>query len=80
MEQDGHTPFAKLVKEAIPTMRMVSMAMAQNDRLDGAEINAEHCQVVQRSIRRHPVSKRIVSRYPWSIKALSNETPCSAGN
>ncbi len=51
-------PFAKPVEEAIQPMRMVGMAMAQDDRLNGTEINAEHCQVVQCSIRRHSRIKK----------------------
>ena len=58
MEQDRHASRAEFVEEAIQPVRMVGMAVAQHNGLNGAEIDAEHRQVVQRSVRRHPGIKQ----------------------
>ncbi len=58
MEQDGHAPCAKFVEEAIKSVRMVGMAMAQDNGLNATEVDAQHCEVVQCTFRCHSGIKK----------------------
>ena len=53
MEQDGNASCAKLAEEAIQPVCMVGITMAQDNGLNGTEVNAQHGEVVQCSVRRH---------------------------
>ncbi len=80
MEQDRHPPLAKFVEETVESMCMVSVTMAQDNRLNGTQIDPQHRQVVQCSIRRQSGIEKHCLTPSLVNNGISNETPCSARN